>query len=372
MYNHNSFSHTQKETNLLKKGFGNNNFKYYKKTIKNMEVTLLLSIVILLVYVFMAYLLGRIVTKYLEYLVTEVLSKEWILAKNIINSIIIPIYLLLIGLTAYTVVKVYNLFYFYSLLDTVFFVYFVILSAIFISRIGSLLLNKALRMYHHIKKVPHLVNGLVILVVYITAFVIILQHFNVEITPFIATLGIGGLAVGLALQTTLSNFFAGVNVMSDGSLNVGDYIEIEDAKGWIEDMGSIYTKIRTLQNKLIILPNSKLATSIIINDSKPMQEVTFWLPCGVAYTSDLEKVEKVTLKVAKKVQNEVEGAVKEFEPFIRFNEFGQSNINFNIIIKVETAIDVFRVRHELIKRIKKAYDKEKIEISWPVRKVVKG
>lgn len=331
-----------------------------------------LGLFIILVFGVVSFFLTKFLIFILETIKQKNFLDGYITVKKLIESFYGPLYFLIFGLISVILIDVYNLFLEVNNLDNIVFVYFTIVLTVLIARVGGILLNKALRVYHHLKKVPHLVNGLVLIVVYTFGFFVILQYFEIEITPFIATLGIGGLAIGLALQSTLGNFFAGLNVMSDGSLNVGDYIEIEETTGWIEDMGSIYTKIRTLQNKLIILPNSKLATSIIINDSKPVQEVTFWIPCGVSYKEDLEKVEKVTIEVAKEVQKKVLGAVKEFDPFIRFTEFGDSNINFNIIIKVETAIDKFRVRHELIKRLKKRYDKEKIEISWPVRKIVKG
>ena len=91
--------------------------------------------------------------------------------------------------------------------------------------------------------------------------------------------------------------------------------------------------------------------------------------CGVSYGSDLKKVEKVTIDVAGKIQKTVPGAVKTFEPFIRYHTFGDSNINFTVILRVEKFVDRYLVIHEFIKALKESYDKEKIEISWPVRKV---
>jgi len=94
-----------------------------------------------------------------------------------------------------------------------------------------------------------------------------------------------------------------------------------------------------------------------------------WVPCGVAYESDLKKVEKVTLEVAKEIQQTVDGTVKDFEPLFRFTEFGESNINFITILRVEGPMKRFVVRNEFIIALKKRFDKEKIEISWPIRKI---
>jgi len=186
----------------------------------------------------------------------------------------------------------------------------------------------------------------------------------------IAGVGLGALAIGLALQSTLANFFAGVHLLSDRPIDVGDYIEIdENAKGIVEDIGWRSTRIRTLTDNLLIIPNGKLAESNITNFSKPKQDLSVWVPCGVAYESDLKKVEKVTLEVAKKIQQTVEGAVKDFDPVFRYIEFGESNINFIAILRVKDPMKRFVVRNEFIKDLKEQFDKEKIEISWPIRKI---
>jgi len=91
--------------------------------------------------------------------------------------------------------------------------------------------------------------------------------------------------------------------------------------------------------------------------------------CGVAYEADLKKVEKVTINVASEIQKTAKDAARDFEPFIRYREFGDSNINFIAVLKVEQPTDQFPVKHEFIKALKERYDKEGIEISWPIRKI---
>jgi len=179
------------------------------------------------------------------------------------------------------------------------------------------------------------------------------------------------LFIALALQSTLSNFFAGLNILSDRQIEVGDFVELEgtDLSGFVEDIGWRSTRIRTLPNTLVIIPNSKLAETTIINRSKPVPEMSVIIQCGVDYRSDLAKVEKVTIEVAKEIQKTVPGAIKTFEPFIRYHTFGDSNINFSIIIRIEKPIDKYLVTHEFIKALKASYDQEGIEISWPIRKL---
>ena len=217
---------------------------------------------------------------------------------------------------------------------------------------------------------PGLIHKVVTFIIFIIAIFVILGYFRLDITPMIAGVGIGALAVGLALQSTLSNFFAGIHLLSDRPINVGDFIELDEkTSGIIEDIGWRSTRIRMLTDNLLIIPNAKLADSNIINYSMPKDDSSIWVPCGVAYESDLKKVEKVTLEVAKKIQETVPGAVKDFEPAFRYREFGDSNINFITILRVEKPMNRFTVRNEFIKALKERYDKEKIEISWPIRKI---
>ena len=179
--------------------------------------------------------------------------------------------------------------------------------------------------------------------------------------------------MGLALQDTLSNLFAGLHIITDQPVNVGDYIEIESGiSGYVEDIGWRSTRVRTLPNTLVIVPNSKLAESVIINNSLPVLEMSAVVQCGVAYGSDLEKVERVTLDVAKEIQKTIPGAVETFEPVIRYHTFGDSNINFSVILRVMEPVAKYVVTHEFIKALVKRYDTEGIEISWPVRKIYYG
>jgi small-conductance mechanosensitive channel len=219
-------------------------------------------------------------------------------------------------------------------------------------------------------RTPGLLNKALSVIIFLIAIVIILGYFKLDITPMIAGVGLGALAIGLALQSTLTNFFAGIHILSDKPIRVGDFIELDkDIFGVVEDIGWRSTRIRMLTDNLLIIPNNKLADNNIINYSLPKQDFSIWIPCGVAYESDLKKVEKITLEVAKQIQQTVEGAVKDFEPGFRYREFGDSNINFTTILRVEEPMARFVVRNEFIKILKERFDEEKIEISWPIRKI---
>lgn len=251
-----------------------------------------------------------------------------------------------------------------------FFVLLTLVLSWLVARVLSLLTTRWFQARRGLTGSPHLLNIIVSVVIYLAAIIIILSHFQIEITPFVAALGLGGLAVGLALQPTLSNIFAGVHLLGDQPIKVGDFIELLDnnLSGYVEDVGWRSTRIRTLPNNLVIIPNSKLAESTIVNNSLPSLEMSVRVQVGVDYSSDLSKVERVTIRVAKRVQKKVEGAIKDFEPFIRYHTFGDSNINFTVILRVEEPVAQYQVTHEFVKQLHKEYAKEGIEISWPIQK----
>ena len=208
------------------------------------------------------------------------------------------------------------------------------------------------------------------IIVYFVAFVLILDALGIQVTALVAAFGIGGLAIAFALQGTLSEFFAGIYIMSDRPVRVGDYVELESGrKGYVIDVGWRSTRIRELPNNIIVVPNSKLAGSIITNFYLPEQEMACLVQVGVAYNSDLEKVERVTIDVGKKVLKKITGGIPEFEPFIRYHTFSDFSINFTVILRVKEFVDKYLITHEFMKELHKRYKKEGIEIPFPIRTV---
>ncbi len=210
---------------------------------------------------------------------------------------------------------------------------------------------------------------IMVLVIFAIGTLILLDYLQVSITPIIAGLGIGGLAVALALQPTLGNFFASTQLVSDRVVRVGDFIELDGGtiRGYVTDVGWRSTRIRTSYNNLVIIPNSRLAESVITNYFDPTMEMAVLVECGVSYNADLTKVETVGLEVAREVIDELDEAVKTFEPWLMYEEFGDSNINFWIWLQAKDRIACFRVKSEIIKRLKARLDKEGITINYPAR-----
>jgi small-conductance mechanosensitive channel len=197
---------------------------------------------------------------------------------------------------------------------------------------------------------------------------LVLANLGMSITPLLTALGVGSLAVALALQPTLSNLFAGVHLSLARPIRVGDFVELEGGKqGFVEDIGWRATRIRELPNNIVVVPNARLADMVLVNYAMPEPEQAALVQLGVAYGSDLAQVERVTVEVAKEVLQQVEGGVADFEPFIRFHTFGDSSIDFSVILRVRRFVDRYLLVHEFIKRLQGRYDMEGIEIPFPQR-----
>ncbi|MBU0671485.1 MAG: mechanosensitive ion channel family protein [Candidatus Margulisbacteria bacterium] len=208
------------------------------------------------------------------------------------------------------------------------------------------------------------------IIVWAFGLLMLMDIFGISITPVLASLGIAGLAIGLAMQDTLSNFFAGIYVLLNQPVRVGDYIELENGlKGYVQSIGWRETRIRMLQNNTVIVPNSKLSQSIVTNYYLPQKEMACLVQVGVSYNSDLEKVEQVTIEVGKQVLEKVSGGVKTFDPFIRYHTFNDFSINFTVILRVSEFVDQYLLTHEFIKALHKRYNQEGIVIPFPIRTV---
>ncbi len=219
-------------------------------------------------------------------------------------------------------------------------------------------------------KVIPLLRRISTVIIYAIGLLVILDQLNVNISPILASLGIGGLAVALALQPTLSNFLAGTYVISDTVVNVGDYIMLDSGQeGLVEDIGWRSTKLRSWQENLIILPNSRLAEAIVTDYEKPEKAMLFAVDCGVSYDSDLNTVEQVTIDVAQEILQKFPQGVKNFQPVVRFKHFGDSNIDFAVVLKSVDRAGHYVIKHEFIKALHKRFGEEGIEIQYPTRKL---
>jgi small-conductance mechanosensitive channel len=213
-------------------------------------------------------------------------------------------------------------------------------------------------------------TNIVKIVVFSIGGMIILQHFGISITPIITALGVGGLAVALALQDTLSNFFAGIQILVSKQVRPGDFVRIDaSTEGIIKDITWRNTLIETTQGNVIVVPNSKFSQSIITNMYLPEKKLFVRIEGSVAYKENLDDVEKVLIEIGKSVLSEHEGGIPEIEPVVRFYAFGDSAILFRLILACKSYEYQFSLTHETIKRIHKTFRDKNIEIPFPQRVV---
>lgn len=199
---------------------------------------------------------------------------------------------------------------------------------------------------------------------------VVLDQLGVTIAPLLAGLGIGGLAVALALQGTLTNFFAGLNILTDGAVRVGDYVELSDGfAGYVDQIGWRTTRIRMLSNNMVIIPNARLADSITTNYNFPNDPMSLYIKIGVSYFSNLEHVERVTVEVAEEVMGNTTAAVQGYKPSVWYDEFADSNIIFWLVLRAHGYLESWTLKHQLMKALFSRYEQEGIEISFPNRNV---
>ncbi|HEX7597645.1 MAG TPA: mechanosensitive ion channel family protein, partial [Polyangia bacterium] len=201
--------------------------------------------------------------------------------------------------------------------------------------------------------VTTLTRNLAQISVVIMGSLIVLSHFDVSITPILTALGVGGLAVALALQDTLSNLFGGFYVAVAGQIRLGDYVKLNTGEeGYVSDIGWRCTTFRALAHNLIIVPNAKLAQAIVTNYYLPERRISASFPVTVGYECDPDAVENVLADVLQKAAGEIPGMLAEPAPAVNFDPgFTDTGMGFTAAFHVAEFANQFSVRNELKKRV---------------------
>lgn len=217
--------------------------------------------------------------------------------------------------------------------------------------------------------VTTLTENLVRIVVVIVGLLVILAGLGLSITPMLTALGVGGLAVALALQDTLANLFAGVYLTVAKHIRIGNYIKLSSGEeGYLVDIDWRASRLRQLSNNTVLVPNAKLSQSIVTNYDSPEHELMVTIEASVDYTSDLDRVERIATEVARDVMRTVPGGVAAFDPLVRFHTFGDPGIGFTVILRAQEFVDQYLIKHELVKRLHKRFLAEGVII--PIKSLV--
>lgn len=218
--------------------------------------------------------------------------------------------------------------------------------------------------------------------IYASGALLILDEFEVSVAPIMAAMGVGGMAVAFGVRETLENIFSGLQLIISKQLRVNDYIKLSTGdEGRVTDINWRYITIMPpAESNVVVIPNKVIASSVTTNFSQPRDDIIVVVPIGVSYDSDLELVERVTIEVARELQIRIDGYQPKFDmngvdtnklaPIVRYQAFGDSSINFNAVLHVQTFTNQYVLKHEFIKAITKRYREEGIEIPFPIRTIV--
>ncbi len=206
-----------------------------------------------------------------------------------------------------------------------------------------------------------LIRGITRTAIFVVGGLMLLDTLGVSITPLLASLGIGSVAVALALQDTLANLFAGIYIATDKPLAPGDFVRLDSGQeGYMTRLGWRCSHIRMGVGGSVVVPNQKLATSVLTNFTQPDGEIAQFIDLSIAADSDLERVEAVTLEVANQVLRALQDRPPHAEPTIRFQAFAGTSVKFTVTLRAHSEPSF--IRHKFIKLLCERYEREKITL----------
>ncbi len=325
------------------------------------------------VTILMAWLIGRFLARTVGARLTRWASKtSWQWDDLLVGALIriIPFWVLLLG--CYIALAIWPMTpEWFSLLSRALYV----IACFSMTVVAARLTGKLVRLYagrnEHTMPVTSLTEILVRIFIIGLGGLMILHGMGIPITPLLTAMGIGGLAVALALQDTLSNLFAGFYLTLARHIKVGDFIRLEAGhEGYVEDIGWRATQLRMPSNNIVLVPNNKLGQSIIVNFNLPNRDRAVVVELKADYAGDLDRVERATVEVARDVIQTVLGCVPTVEPVVRYHTMGDHSVGFTVIMHARDFADHGLIKHEFIKRLLVRYRQEGIEIPLPTQAVI--
>ena len=200
---------------------------------------------------------------------------------------------------------------------------------------------------------------------------IILQSLGISITPLLTAMGVGGLAISLALKDTLSDFFAGLHILLSQKVKPGDFVELDSGHmGYVQNITWRHTILMERTNNEVTVPNAKISAAIVKNYDKGDPSFSIRVAVGVSYESDLDHVVKITEEVASNVISQIDGAKKDAPAVVRCFQFGPSSVDLKVYFRGEKYGDQHPIIDEFIRQIHKRFKSENIEIPFPIRTLI--
>lgn len=248
--------------------------------------------------------------------------------------------------------------------------------SLFIASVLSITLLSARVVVAYVNSKTDTINGdfpatsifanLIRVIIFSIGFLFILQSVGISVTPIITALGVGGIAVALALQDTLSNLFAGISLIVSKSINIGDYVRLQsNEEGYVQDISWRTTTIKDNAENILVVPNNKLSTAIFRNFSLPEKEINLTISLLLNPEADIVLAETLLLKSANQLIANQPGCVKSFSPLVRFMAINEFGIPTNVIVKIREYSEQGVARHEFIKMAFSEFKKNGIPMPKP-------
>lgn len=203
------------------------------------------------------------------------------------------------------------------------------------------------------------------IILFALAIVVVLAKFNIDVSAFVVSLGVGSLAIALAAQETLSNMISGFIIMTDRPFRIGDRIRYADNQvGDVVDIGIRSTKILDFDNNIVIIPNNEIVKSRLVNITYPSTLTRVIVEVGVAYGTDIKKVKEILLRIA----SEDPECSKQVPPDVFFINFGASSLDFRLVARTDDYRNAWAMQCRMREKIYEEFNKNNIEI--PFQQVV--
>ena len=208
------------------------------------------------------------------------------------------------------------------------------------------------------------------ILIFSVGILIILQSIGIAITPLLTAFGVGGVSIGLALQTTLSNLMSGINIITSKKVRPGDYIRLKTGEsGYVRDVELKYTILQEITDNFLVIPNSQLLAGSFSNYNLPDKSLLIPVEINIDYDSDLEQVEAITLEAANEILSQrnkkYNDINKSSDCLIRYNKFDYYGINLMVFLRIqeEELFEHLTIKHEFLKKVHNSYKEVGIKFS---------
>ncbi len=310
--------------------------------------------------------LGWILRKWLFPFLTRLAGKTKQQTDNLIlQSFKKWIIVLIVALGAYIGIKRVPLSdKYHDWIDKSFIIFYIFCATIMLSEIVSGMIRVKNQETGSALPSSSIISKIARAIIYGLGLVLILQSVGISVAPILTAMGVGGLAVALALQDTLSNLFAGLQIIASGKINQNDFIRLDNGQeGFVEDISWRITTIKNASGQVIIVPNAKLSNMISTNYLLERKDFAFSVDISIDRNNDIKKVESVTKEVVHQTISQIKGGIMPEEPAVRFVRFGENSIELKVSMQVREYHQQGEATHQFIMNIQERFAKEDIRFA---------